>query len=270
MPQLTINGLRLHYVEEGRGPAVVLLHELGGSTCTWVDLQKSLAAAGFRTVALDLRGAGQSEVPATGYSLADLASDILAAMDCLNIAATFLVGLAVGGFVALQVAVTASNRVLGLVLLDAVLSIPKAAAEHTRQRTAVVLREGMAAVADLSISRSFPPPVARVCPTEVSAYRARFLKNDPRGYALASLAALEADFRAVANSIDVPALVLVGEHDLLFPPEQARALARALPQATCAVIPGAGHFPPLQTPAAVLGSVLSFLHQCVGSGLEIQ
>jgi 3-oxoadipate enol-lactonase len=268
LPDLHINQLRLHYLAEGNGPAVILLHELGGSTHTWQDLQPSLSAAGFRAVALDLRGAGQSEVPAGPYSLHDLALDVLAAMDALNISQAFMVGVAVGGLVALQVAVSARERVLGLVLLDTPLQVPPSVAKYSQQRTEVILQEGMAAVVDLSISRSFPPQVAAGCPEAVSAYRARFLENDPRGYALASLAVLEADFRATASGIDVPALVLVGEHDLLFPPEQVRALAVALPQATYHVIQGAGHFPPLQKPGQVRDQVLRFLGRCVEEGGE--
>lgn len=263
VPEVRINQLRLHYVAEGDGPAVILLHELGGSTDTWADLQPSLTGAGFRAVALDLRGAGRSEVPTAPYSLPDLANDVLQLMDALGLSQAFFVGLAVGGMLALQLAVISRSRVLGLVLLDATLVIPKATAVYARHRAATALREGMAAVVDQSISRSFPPPVAAVCPQVMSAYRARFVQQDPHGYALASLAALEVDFREAAPGIDRPVLVLVGEHDLLFPPEQAQMLARALPQATYHMIPRAGHFPPLQTPAPVCRLVVSFLRQCV-------
>lgn len=263
MPEVRVNQLRLHYVAEGDGPAVILLHELGGSTETWRDLQPSLARAGFRAVALDLRGAGRSELPAAAYSLPDLANDVLQLMDALGLSQAFFVGLAVGGLVALQVAVTSRSRVLGLVLLDGALVIPEANATYARQRAATVVREGMAAVVDQSISRSFPPPVAAACPQVMRTYRDRFLQNNPQGYAFATLAALQADFREAAPSLDLPALVLVGEHDLLFPPEQAQILAEALPQATYHVIPGAGHFPPLQAPEAVRKLVVTFLERCV-------
>jgi 3-oxoadipate enol-lactonase len=267
LPEVRVNHLRLHYVTEGDGPAVILLHELGGSTETWKDLQPFLVGAGFRAVALDLRGAGRSELPAAAYSLPDLASDVLGLMDVLGLPQAFLVGLAVGGLVALQVATASRRRVLGLILLDATLVIPEANATYARQRAATVAREGMAAVVDQSLSRSFPAPVAAACPQAMKKYRDRFLRNNPQGYAFASLAALGADFREAAPSLDLPALVLVGEHDRLFPPEQAQMLAEALPQATYHVIPGAGHFPPLQAPEAVRKLVVTFLERCVaGAG----
>ena len=259
MPEVCIGQLRLYYEAEGDGPGVILLHELGGSTETWSDLQPRLVRAGLRVVALDLRGAGRSDVPAAGYALPDLADDVLRVMDAANLSEAFLVGLAVGGLVALQCAHERPGRVSGLVLLDTPLAIPETTAAFTRQRAEIVLREGMAAVVDQSISRSFPPPVAAVCPQALSRYRARFLRNDPHGYALASLAFLGADFRETAPRIDVPALVLVGEHDILFPPAQARLLAEALPRAGYHVLPGAGHFPPAQVPDAVRNLVVPFL-----------
>lgn len=268
MPGFQIGQLKLHYVVQGTGSAVLFLHELGGSTYTWADVLPSCAAAGFRAVALDMRGAGRSEVPASPYSLADLASDVLALMDALDVPDAFLVGLAVGGLVALEAAITALDRVAGLVLLDTPLLVPKATGAYSRQRAEVVLREGMSSVADRSISRSFPPPVAARCPTAVSAYRTRFLENDPRGYAFASLAVSDADFRTSAPGVDVPALVLVGEHDELFPPEKVLELARALPQATYHCIRGAGHFPPLQTPAEVSDRILRFLEGCAQRGVQ--
>lgn len=266
MPEVCIGQLRLYYEAEGDGPGVILLHELGGSTETWSDLQPRLVRAGLRVVALDLRGAGRSDVPAAGYALPDLADDVLRVMDAANLSEAFLVGLAVGGLVALQCAHERPGRVSGLVLLDTPLAIPETTAALTRRRAEIVAREGVAAVVDQSISRSFPPPVAAACPQVVSRYRARFMRNDPRGYALASLAFLGADFREAASRIDVAALVLVGEHDILFPPAGVRLLAEALPRATYHVIAGAGHFPPLQAPEAVSHLVVPFLSAAAAGG----
>jgi 3-oxoadipate enol-lactonase len=259
MPEVWNGPLRLYYEAEGAGPGVVLVHELGGSTDTWADLQPRLVGAGLRVVALDLRGAGQSDVSTEGYGLTELAGDVFRVMDAAKLSEAFIVGLAVGGLVAMQCAYERRSRVAGLVLIDTPLAIPESTAAFTRQRAEIVVRDGMAAVVDQSLSRSFPPPVAAACPLALSAYRARFLRNDPRGYALASLAFLGTNFQEVASQMDVPALVVVGEHDVLFPPAQARLLAEALPRATFHVIAGAGHFPPLQAPDALANLVVPFL-----------
>jgi 3-oxoadipate enol-lactonase len=248
-------------VEQGFGVPVVLIHELGGSTETWRYLQPALRDAGFRVVALDLRGAGKSEVPSTPYSLSDLSADVVKVMDTLTIDRAFLIALAVGGFVALEAAVTRPERVRGLVLLDTPLFMTQAGASYSVRRASVVRERGMSEVVDESISRSFPSSGGPWPAQLVAAYREQYLANDPEGYALATEAILEADFRDRASQISAPALVLVGEHDVLFPPDRVRQLADALPAATYGVILRAGHFPPLQRPRAVQEHVIPFLHQ---------
>lgn len=258
MPELLVTNLKLHYVDRGQGPAVILIHELGGSALTWSHLSAALVAEGFRTLALDLRGSGSSAVPTQPFSLADLASDVVALMDALRIADACLIGSAAGGSIALQVAATNPERVKAMVLIDTVASVPEGAAAYTRRRAEAVLEKGMQAAVDESMSNSFPSS-ATFDPAVATLYRARYLQNDPRGYAWYSLALLSADFRDTAGRLDIPALVLVGEHDRIFPPARVRELAEALPHATYEVIPGAAHFPPLQAPDLVRDRVLSFL-----------
>ena len=260
MPELLVANLKLHYVDRGQGPAVILIHELGGSALTWSHLSAALAAEGFRAVALDLRGSGSSALPPQIFSLADLASDVLALMDALGVAESCLVGLAAGGSIALQVAATAPKRVKAMVLIDTVASVPESAAAYTRRRAEAVLEKGMQVAVDESMSNSFPPS-ATFDPEAATLYRARYLQNDPHGYAWYSLALVDADFRDTARNLDIPALVLVGEHDRIFPPSRVRELAEALPHATYETIPGAAHFPPLQAPDAVRDRVLPFLQE---------
>ena len=111
MPEVLNGPLRLYYEAAGEGAGVVLVHELGGSTKTWADLQPRLVGAGLRVVTLDLRGAGQSDVPAAGFGLTDLADDVLRVMDAANLSEAFLVALAVGGLVALQCAHKRPGRI---------------------------------------------------------------------------------------------------------------------------------------------------------------
>jgi 3-oxoadipate enol-lactonase len=258
LPEFYAGGFRMFYAERGSGPLVVLLHELGGSSKTWSSIQDDLAAQAFCAVAPDLRGAGQSEVPAEAYSLTNLGLDVLALIDTFGASSAFVIGLAAGGLVALQVAVTAPDRVRGLVLLDTPLRVSKESAAYIRRRAEKVRVEGMHAVVDVSMSRSFPPQI-QVDRRVTDAYRARFLMNSPLGYALASLAIADADFNTTVRTLNIPALVLVGEHDQIFTPAQVRELADALPQATFHVIPGAGHFPLLQKPDLVREHLATFL-----------
>ena len=109
MPDLTINGLRFHVIVEGDGPPVVLLHGFPDTSHVWRGQILALVQAGYRVIAPDLRGRGQTEAPASveGYRLTNSVSDVAAILDTLDIERAHVVchdwGAAVGWlFAALQ------------------------------------------------------------------------------------------------------------------------------------------------------------------------
>ena|SRR2546426_4827190 len=124
MPELQlrggeVDGLRLHYVVEGRGPAVILVHGLGGFAETWRHNIAPLA--GRATVfALDLPGFGASAKPRTRYRLTDFARALRGFMDGLGLAQASLVGHSLGGAVSITYALTHPSRVERLALVGAV------------------------------------------------------------------------------------------------------------------------------------------------------
>ena len=111
-------GVRLHYAEEGpaNGSPVIMLHGLSDS---WFSFSKVMPLLGkrHRVYALDLRGHGNSDKPATGYHMRNLAEDVVAFMDAQKIARATIVGHSMGSFVAQQVALAAPQRVSRLVLV---------------------------------------------------------------------------------------------------------------------------------------------------------
>ncbi|HEX6063618.1 MAG TPA: alpha/beta hydrolase [Longimicrobiales bacterium] len=111
-------GVRLHYAEEGpaNGSPVIMLHGLSDS---WFSFSKVMPLLGkrHRVYALDLRGHGNSDKPATGYHMRNLAEDVVAFMDAQKIARATIVGHSMGSFVAQQVALAAPHRVSRLVLV---------------------------------------------------------------------------------------------------------------------------------------------------------
>ena len=113
----TVDGLRVRYVEQGSGPAVVLLHGFASSIYTWKDVLPALARTG-RVVALDFPGFGGSDRPP------DLSFDmfpgvVLGLLDQLGIREAALVGNSMGGAVAVVIAARQPQRVSRLVLIDA-------------------------------------------------------------------------------------------------------------------------------------------------------
>jgi pimeloyl-ACP methyl ester carboxylesterase len=119
MPKIRANGLNFHYQQAGEGPDVVLIHGLTGDLSIWL-LSQAMGVLGrsFRVTAYDLRGHGYSDVPPSGYTSADQASDALAIMDALKIDRAMLVGHSFGGVIAMHAAVMQPDRIEAVVLSD--------------------------------------------------------------------------------------------------------------------------------------------------------
>ena len=112
------NGVTLPYVDQGNrsGFPLVLLHAWGESKDAFEQLLPLLPSS-IRALAMDQRGHGQADKPATGYGLSDFASDVEAFMDAVGLDSVVLLGSSSGGYVAQQGAVTSPSRVVGLVLV---------------------------------------------------------------------------------------------------------------------------------------------------------
>lgn len=112
------NGVRLHYAQQGpaSAPAIILLHGYSDSWQSFSGVMPLLPPQ-FRVIALDARGHGESERPAAGYRIEDMADDVLLFMDALKIPSAMIVGHSMGSFVAQAIADRAPARVTSLVLM---------------------------------------------------------------------------------------------------------------------------------------------------------
>ena len=116
---VTVDGTRIRYVDAGTGAPVVFLHGLGASLYTWRYTLQPIMHAGFRVIAFDNRGFGDSDKPPTGYRNADYERLAIALLDSLHVQDAVLVGHSMGGAVAAEVAIRDPQRVRGLVLIGA-------------------------------------------------------------------------------------------------------------------------------------------------------
>lgn len=149
---VSIGGLPFHLRDEGprHAPAVLMLHSLGTTLAVW-DPQAAALARRFRVVRMDLRGHGLSAVSDDEGSMARFAADAFAALDSLGIAAAHVAGISIGGRIALEMAASAPDRVLSLMLCDTALEFPPLVG--WQQRIDAVRTGGMAAVADAVLAR---------------------------------------------------------------------------------------------------------------------
>lgn len=130
---ISANGARFHIVEAGEGPAVVLLHGFPMFWWTWRHQLTALADAGYRVIAMDLRGYGGSDHPPEGYDPRTLASDVAGVIRSLGIADAVIVGHGWGGLVAWSMAVLEPEVVRGVVPI---------ASPHPRRMRAALLASG--------------------------------------------------------------------------------------------------------------------------------
>jgi pimeloyl-ACP methyl ester carboxylesterase len=119
MPKVTLDTLRLHYQQAGRGSDVVLLHPFTGNVAMWSFSGIMEALGGeFRVTAYDLRGHGASSVPPHGYDSATMADDFRNLHDALGLGPAYLVGHSYGGVIAAHAALLYPEKVKGVILSD--------------------------------------------------------------------------------------------------------------------------------------------------------
>jgi len=256
MTDIEIAGLRFrtHLAGEG-GEWLVLLHELGGSLESWTPAVPELAKH-FRVLRYDMRGAGGSAKLRGDFSIDALVSDVGAMLDHFGIASCHLAGTAIGSGIAIRFAAARPARVKSLVLVAPVMGVVPERKVYLRDRAALVEREGMAAVAGDTLSRSYPAAVIRDRAV-YEVYWARFLANDPESYAALNRAFIEFDAVPDLARLRCPVLVIAGEHDGLRTPEEAGRVAAQIRDARLKVI-DAAHIAPTQAPAELVREMLAF------------
>lgn len=255
--RIEINGVTLRVTQAGSGgPTVVLLHEMGGTLESW-DAVTPLLAERYTVLRYDQRGAGGSGKLRRPVSLDDLAEDVEALVAHLGIARpVHLAGIAVGAAVALLAAVRHPESVRSLVLVSPAMGVDPSRRQYLLQRAAEVERAGMAAVADAALANSYPAEVRRDRDA-YQRYRARFLAQDPIGYALWNRALAVVDEAGFPTAIHCPVLVVAGRHDRMRPPDKVAAFAARLPGAATAVLDG-GHLLSVQAPEALASAMRRF------------
>ena len=254
--------MRLAYTDEGPGPAVVLLHGFPLGRGMWSE-QISGIGSMYRVIAPDLRGHGDSPAPEGDYTIDEMADDVIELLDTLGLEAPVVVGgLSMGGYVALSLVARYPERVRALMLMDtrAAADTPEAAEKREELARAVLAANDPGPVVEAMIPRLFARITREERPERVTPIRELMERNTPRGIVGALRAmATRPDRRADLASIRVPTLVMVGEEDVVTPPEEAQGLADAIAGAGLEVIPDAGHLAPYENHAVANGVLLRFL-----------
>ena len=258
--RITVHGVNLAVEERGEGPAVLFVHGYPLDRTIWREQMGALE--GFRCIAVDLRGMGQSDSPDLGYSMSMYAADLAALLDVLGVDEVVLCGLSMGGYVAFEFLRQWRSRVRGLVLMDSRADADAPEVRRARDAAAATARErGAGAIADELLPKMLARTTLSRRPDVAERVRALMASTPVAGMvgALAAMRDREDSGSLLPTLAGVPTLVVVGEADTLTPPNQARAMADAIPGGRLAVIAGAGHLPPVEQPEATTASLREFL-----------
>ncbi|MEY4165364.1 MAG: hypothetical protein RL419_1206 [Actinomycetota bacterium] len=257
------DGVRLHYEVTGRhsGPPVLLIQGLGAEKNSW-NLQRAALAWRHRTVAFDNRGSGRSDKPTHEFTLEQMADDAIAVLDAAEVDAAHVVGLSMGGAISQIVALKYPHRVRSLTLV-ATSCRNHAWREELLQTWAEKARtDGLTAmskeaarwmIGPRSFRRLLPAmgilgPLGLISPVEGFT-----------GQVKAIVSTDDNDMQAMLGTISCPALVVVGNQDILTPRGDAEELADLIPTAELVVISGAAHGVTIEHATTFNRILLSFL-----------
>jgi len=260
LKRIMVRGVNLAVEVRGDGPALLLVHGYPFDHTIWRDQIDALD--GFRRVAPDLRGMGQSDAPDLGYGMEIYAADLAALLDTLDLGQVVLCGLSMGGYVAFEFLRHWRSRVRGLVLMDTRAEADTAEGRRARDAAAAVARErGASAVADAMLPKVLAPDTVNRRPDITERVRDMMAATPVAGIvgALAAMRDRPGSEPLLPTLAGLPTLIVVGEADSLTPPDQAGAMAQAIPGARLVTIPGAGHLPPVEQPGATTEALRSFL-----------
>lgn len=246
----------LAFDDLGSGPAVLLIHGHPFDRSMWHPQHRSLLDAGFRVVAPDLRGYGESKTTPGKVTMAELADDLLALLDRLRIDRFAAVGLSMGGLVAMELA-TRSDRLSALALV-ATTAEPVTESERKRrlQLAAAAEAEGMTPLVE-----AMRDLVGPACPPEiVESVEQMMRRNNPFGAAAALRGRAERpDYRPRLETLRLPTLICAGTADRFSTADVTRELMHCLPGAATLVLPEIGHLPNLEAPEEFNDAIVRFL-----------
>ena len=243
MPRITVNGVELYYEQHGwdkPGDVLVLSNGVLMSTASWA-FQKAALSRHCRLLLYDCRGMWQSEHPPGPYSMEQHADDLAALLDALDVEAAHIGGVSYGAEISLVFALRHPARTRSLIVAAAVSQIDPQLRAMIDAWSAAVQAKDPELLFRVTVPVNFSEDwiAANGAALELARQRYRDLDMNAFDCLLANFS--ELNITEKLHEITAPALVIVGEEDILKPRKYAEIIAREVPKSEFVIIPHAGH-----------------------------
>jgi len=262
MSKIQVREIEIGFDAAGSGTPVVLLHGFPFNRTMWTEQIEALKGR-HRVIAPDLRGHGETSVNTAPATTEEMARDISALMEKLNISRAAVCGLSMGGYVALALYRMFPLRARALVLADTRPGADTEEARANREAQAEkALKEGMAGIADGMLPKLLSPKTVARNPAVVARVREMVVKTKPEGAAAALRGmAQRRDQTSFLSRIISPALILVGREDMITPLPESELMRREIGGSRLEVIEDAGHVSNLEQPESFNRALTKFLRE---------
>ena len=260
MPFQKVNGINLYYELHGpeKADVIVLSNGIFMSSASWgyqvADLKKH-----FRVLVYDCRGMWQSEHPQEAYSMDMHVEDLAGLLDALGIEKAHIGGISYGGEISMLFALKYPHRTRSLIISSTVSQIDTMLTKMGALWSSALRDRNADALFESSLPLNFSEGWLKANAGILEATRNRYHQMDMAAAERLMQAFSEINFTDRLKEINVPALVLVGEQDILKPRKYAEIIATEIPGAELIIIPHAGHAVSLEQPAAFNSAVLGFV-----------
>ncbi len=236
MPLAKINGIDLYYEAHGEGPALILAHGGGGSHLSWWQQVPEFSKR-YKVITFDHRSFGYSPDAPNGPGPNAFVQDLAALLDHLGVQKAAVAGQSMGGWTVCGFAAAHPERTSALILCDTTGGVATPEVAKAQANTQERVRGNLKEVLKNAYARSYPERHPEMCflYQQISALNTHVAPN-----LVSLLFGLKHDVRPIVEH-KIPTLLLVGEEDVLTPPEAMASVAAQIPQAKFVKVPQAGH-----------------------------
>ena len=254
MPSMLVNGETLHYVAEGTGPVVFLVHSLGANSYMWRPVMDRLKDE-YCCIAVDCRGHGKSSYKNV-FTIRDVAADMNAVLDELEIRRAHIVGISMGGPIVLEMYAERPGRIASLVIADSFYDNRATAKERIAETEQQMAGKTMLAFGQEYAKIRLMPQTPKKAFDELAEAVAMCT---PQSYLDTVKSFSTVGFQGLLAAVSVPTLICFGDNERPPMQQQGRQMHEMIAGSELAVIEKAGHLSAIDQPEAFTNLIRDFI-----------